>query len=129
MRAPFRRLGLGRSASFEPLERRCLLASLDLELSERPIDADQVLSAAFTPSVSNRFGSGVGLEGVRRTYGLTGQGQTVAVIDTGIAYDQTALGGGFGEGRARGDAPRGLLPVEASQSNAGMSIQHVQGSL
>jgi len=31
-------------------------------------------------------------------YGFTGLGQTVAVIDTGIAYDHAALGGGFGTG-------------------------------
>ncbi len=29
---------------------------------------------------------------------LTGRGQTVAVIDSGIAYDHAALGGGLGEG-------------------------------
>ncbi len=31
-------------------------------------------------------------------YGLDGSGQTVAVIDSGIAYDHVALGGGFGPG-------------------------------
>ncbi len=31
-------------------------------------------------------------------YGLDGTGQTIAVIDTGIAFDHVALGGGFGEG-------------------------------
>ena len=30
-------------------------------------------------------------------YGFTGIGQTVAVIDSGIAYDHFALGGGFGQ--------------------------------
>jgi subtilisin family serine protease len=33
---------------------------------------------------------------VRSNYGFTGRGQTVAVIDSGIAYDHFALGGGFG---------------------------------
>ena len=37
-----------------------------------------------------------GLSAVRDEYGLTGSGQTVAVIDTGIAYDHPALGGGSG---------------------------------
>ncbi len=32
------------------------------------------------------------------SYGLDGTGQTIAVIDTGIAFDHLALGGGFGEG-------------------------------
>ena len=31
-------------------------------------------------------------------YGLTGQGQTVAVIDSGIAFDHVALGRGYGPG-------------------------------
>jgi subtilisin family serine protease len=33
---------------------------------------------------------------VRNQYGFSGLGQTVAVIDSGIAYDHYALGGGFG---------------------------------
>ncbi|MEM6331379.1 MAG: S8 family serine peptidase, partial [Planctomycetota bacterium] len=37
-----------------------------------------------------------GLNNVRTDYGFTGGGQTVAVIDSGIAYDHYALGGGFG---------------------------------
>ena len=32
------------------------------------------------------------------SYGLDGTGQTIAIIDTGIAFDHIALGGGFGEG-------------------------------
>ena len=35
---------------------------------------------------------------IRQQYGFTGSGQTVAVIDTGIAWDHVALGGGFGAG-------------------------------
>ncbi len=34
----------------------------------------------------------------REILGLKGSGQTVAVIDTGIAYDHVALGGGMGRG-------------------------------
>ena len=37
-----------------------------------------------------------GLDQVVSDYGFTGVGQTVAVIDSGIAYDHAALGGGFG---------------------------------
>ena len=33
---------------------------------------------------------------VQANYGFTGRGQTVAVIDSGIAYDHFALGGGVG---------------------------------
>ena len=38
------------------------------------------------------------LERIHQDYGLSGAGQTVAVIDTGIAYDHVALGGGLGSG-------------------------------
>jgi hypothetical protein len=42
-------------------------------------------------------GSGLaGLTSASNAYGLTGAGQTVAVIDSGIAWDHFALGGGFG---------------------------------
>ena len=40
-----------------------------------------------------------GLDTVRANWSLDGRGQTVAVIDSGIAYEHTALGGGFGGGR------------------------------
>lgn len=36
------------------------------------------------------------LAAARNLYGLQGQGQTVAIIDSGIAYDHVALGGGLG---------------------------------
>jgi subtilisin family serine protease len=35
---------------------------------------------------------------IRQRYGLNGEGQTVAVIDSGIAYDHLALGAGYGPG-------------------------------
>ena len=39
-----------------------------------------------------------GLDTVRENYGFAGTGQTVVVIDSGIAYDHYALGGGYGSG-------------------------------
>jgi hypothetical protein len=38
-----------------------------------------------------------GMDHVRERFGLTGAGQTVAIIDSGIAYDHPALGGGYGK--------------------------------
>lgn len=35
---------------------------------------------------------------VRESYGLDGTGQSIAVIDSGIAWDHVALGGGYGPG-------------------------------
>jgi hypothetical protein len=37
-----------------------------------------------------------GFTNALNNYGLTGSGQTVVVIDSGIAYDHLALGGGYG---------------------------------
>lgn len=39
-----------------------------------------------------------GLDVARQQFGLTGAGQTVAVIDSGIAWDHVALGQGYGPG-------------------------------
>ena len=39
-----------------------------------------------------------GLTQVRSDYGLIGTGQTVAVIDSGVAWNHSALGGGLGAG-------------------------------
>ena len=40
----------------------------------------------------------VGAAAARQTYGVDGTGMTVAVIDTGVDYNNPALGGGFGPG-------------------------------
>ncbi len=39
-----------------------------------------------------------GWNSVQQQFGLTGKGQTVAVIDSGIAWDHVALGKGYGSG-------------------------------
>jgi hypothetical protein len=39
-----------------------------------------------------------GMDIVRQRFGLSGAGQTVAIIDSGVAFDHAALGSGFGEG-------------------------------
>jgi subtilisin family serine protease len=38
-----------------------------------------------------------GVDYVRSTFGFGGQGQTVAIIDSGIAYDHFSLGAGYGQ--------------------------------
>ncbi|BBO33938.1 S8 family serine peptidase [Lacipirellula parvula] len=50
-------------------------------------DIEQAIAAAHNLT---------GWYNVQSSYGLTGRGQTVAVIDSGIAYDHYALGGGLG---------------------------------
>ena len=57
-----------------------------------PISTEQFASSTIaTTSVSSD------MEYIRSSYSLTGAGQTVAVIDSGIAWDHYALGGGLGE--------------------------------
>ena len=56
-------------------------------LEEHLWEIDQALANAHNQT---------GLTTVRSDFGFTGIGQTVAVIDSGIAYDHLALGGGLG---------------------------------
>jgi subtilisin family serine protease len=61
-------------------------------ISERDFEP---LTGDIDPMVANGD-SWTGLSQVLANYGFTGAGQTVAVIDSGIAWDHVALGGGFG---------------------------------
>ena len=55
--------------------------------------------ALLVPTTGNSiYNTMTGLNDVRNLYGLDGSGQTVVVIDSGIAYSHIDLGGGFGEG-------------------------------
>jgi subtilisin family serine protease len=60
--------------------------------SERDMD---VLLGDIEQTLASAHGS-TGLTTVRNDYGFIGTGQTVAVIDSGIAWNHTALGGGLG---------------------------------
>ncbi|HHK40943.1 MAG TPA: peptidase S8, partial [Planctomycetaceae bacterium] len=130
MRLRLRRRAQRRPATFEPLETRCVLSSLSWEVGPvRPLPTEESVQTALESF--GRFGDGVQLDNVRSLYGLTGQGQTVAVIDTGIAYDQRALGGGFGpEARVVGGwdvAERDSDPYD--DAPAGFHGTHVAGIL
>ncbi len=95
MRLRTRRRALRRPVTFEPLENRCVLSSVSASVgSVEPFPQEGSVRAAVEST--ERFGKGVQLDKVRSLYGLTGRGQTIAVIDTGIAYDQRALGSGYG---------------------------------
>jgi hypothetical protein len=59
------------------------------DLEQHVGDLEQSLSSAHAQT---------GLGQVQTDYGFYGSGQTVAVIDSGVAYTHYALGGGFGEG-------------------------------
>jgi hypothetical protein len=77
----------------EPLEQRLMMsiAPWDPAASPPPVDplAAQTVGQGNGPSF-DAFAS------IRNLYGFTGAGQTVAVIDSGIAYTHSALGGGYG---------------------------------
>jgi subtilisin family serine protease len=77
-----------------------------LALSAQPIadfwydtslDAIAEPSSALVQPLATSDGRGwTDLATAREQYGLRGGGQTVAIIDSGIAYDHVALGGGLG---------------------------------
>lgn len=89
-----------RCALFETLEDRLVLSAASLadcfarRAEAPPPEAPQ---HAEVTTFSDTLAQG-GVSAVRAAYGFTGAGQTVAVIDSGIAYDQIALGHGFGAG-------------------------------
>jgi subtilisin family serine protease len=60
--------------------------------SERDVDS---LVGDIEQTLASAHGS-TGLTGVRNDYGFIGTGQTVAIIDSGIAWNHPALGNGFG---------------------------------
>ena len=85
------RLQIYRKLQLEPCEPRLVLAHPTGELPAIQTNSNNGISISVAHQVS-----GVSYA---HTQGLTGHGQTVAIIDSGIAYDHHALGGGFGTGR------------------------------
>ena len=89
-----------RNTTFERVEERFLMTARpvgDFFLDPRMIEA----SEAHTESVHASLADVHNISGVnhsREMYGFDGRGQTVVVIDSGIAYDHYALGGGIGDG-------------------------------
>src|SRR2546423_1530820 len=59
------------------------------------------LEERCTPSTtaSTDFRSVIGLNAVQSLYPYQGTGYTVAILDTGVDYTNSDLGGGFGAGR------------------------------
>ena len=87
-----------RAARFETLEDRIVLSGQSLadfyldDFITQQVDDVQHEVAPTLDSANDASGANYLFE----NYGFDGSGQTVAVIDSGIAYDHTALGGGFG---------------------------------
>ena len=88
-----------RKRAFETFEQRLVMSSHGLTdvavetLVEVPDLSEQVEVRQQLDEISEAFG----VDNIREQYQFDGSGQTVAVIDSGIAFDHLALGGGFGE--------------------------------
>ena len=91
---------------------------------ERPAGAIETGAAtAYDPII--------GASQVRSTYDVQGTGMTVAVIDTGVDYNNPALGGGFGPGNkviAGFDFADNTADPMATSSQHGTSIAGLIGS-
>ena len=94
-----------RASCFERFEPRMLMTAQAANPPDFTVDyftqgaaTGQVVEQAIDPSAPAGAYYQTGPDAVRAQYGFTGAGQTVAVIDSGIAYDDAALGGGFGSG-------------------------------
>ncbi len=95
-KSPAVRAGVFRSTGFERLESRTVFSVSPHAVPEL---ADlEPLTASLTPSSLAAAHSLTGANYVMDEYGFDGAGQTVVVIDSGIAWDHYALGGGFGAG-------------------------------
>lgn len=84
---------LQRTPRFESCEER-------LALSAQPL-ADlltQVLQPQAQVTQLTQAYNQQSIQAAHANYGFQGKGQTIAVIDSGIAWDHYALGGGFGAG-------------------------------
>ncbi|MCC6511057.1 MAG: S8 family serine peptidase [Pirellulaceae bacterium] len=111
-------LTLRRPLEWETCEPRLVLSAqllsdvIDpLQLQQHGLLNPQIDMAPQLPVLGNEIGSGPGLEphasqahqqsgwtSAAQEFGLKGSGQTVAVIDSGIAWDHWSLGKGFGAG-------------------------------
>ncbi len=91
-----------RRARWESLEERLVLSAQpaadffigeQLELHDESLEYDPALEMHLADAHET-----TGVNFVYNAYGFDGSGQTVVVIDSGIAYDHLALGGGYGSG-------------------------------
>ncbi|MCA9214065.1 MAG: S8 family serine peptidase [Planctomycetales bacterium] len=129
-------------ARSESLEERVLLAADCAAASQVQITGqfassskgslDPCLPALDLPDQIHTLSSSQNqsLDALRAQYQLSGEGQTVAVIDSGIAFDHEALGGGYGsEYRVVGGwdfaEPRERTPYD--DGPAGLHGTHVAG--
>jgi subtilisin family serine protease len=101
-KTPLRRLPTSARLAVEALEDRLVPSSASSNESLYQIWSQQIVhvdDTTVTSQVSNAsFGSMIGLPSAFASTPYRGQGYSVAVIDTGIDYNNPYLGGGFGPG-------------------------------
>ena len=88
----------GRRLRLEQLDQRLALSANPIHEcnSVVPVDWPEMQSVVPFDIDLSTVHAMTGLDTARQQYGLSGAGQTVAIIDSGLAYDHDALGGGFG---------------------------------
>ncbi len=98
------RIANERMRRFEEFEQRLVMSAAplsDLGLAVAALNIDNAgvdVAAQFELATQlNDIHSETGVEAIHQDYGFDGTGQTVAVIDSGIAWDHFALGGAYGE--------------------------------
>lgn len=87
-----------RQARIETLEERVVLSAqpfAEITPETMVVDSIEPTVEQLAPNIAEAHAA-TGHDHVFNQYGFKGDGQTVAVIDTGIAWDHYALGGGFG---------------------------------
>ncbi len=92
-----RRRSCVRTARLETCEARELLSAAPVH--DFWLDGQQLVDTSLYADLDTAATAAhtlTGLDQVLNTYGFTGTGQTVAVIDSGITYSHYALGGGYG---------------------------------
>ena len=91
-----------RRLQFEQFEKRLVMSAQAVAsiLPELDIASPYITQQAveIQPQSDSLGDASTVAAGIADQYGFDGAGQTVAVIDSGIAWDHYALGGGFGEG-------------------------------
>jgi type VI secretion system secreted protein VgrG len=88
-------------------------------------------SGAVAPGPATSYDSLIGAAATRAAFNVDGRGMTVAVIDTGVDYNNAALGGGFGSGYkviAGYDFADGTANPIATASQHGTAIAGLIGS-
>lgn len=89
-----------RQARFEQFEQRLVMSAQGVAplLPELELAAPAITQQVVVQPQNQGTSPTTAAAQIAAEYGFDGHGQTVAVIDSGIAWDHHALGGGFGAG-------------------------------